>query len=84
MPGQSRAKYREMGIELPCILAAISLSAVLILNKEDERARGAPNAHYRKRSREPFPWATEPARMRGFHGEVDEWFKSHAWKACLG
>src|SRR5581483_8954423 len=18
------------------------------------------------------------------HGEVDEWFKSHAWKACLG
>jgi len=22
--------------------------------------------------------------MRGFHGEVDEWFKSHAWKACLG
>ena len=23
-------------------------------------------------------------RMRGFHGEVDEWLKSHAWKACSG
>jgi len=22
------------------------------------------------------------AKMRGF-GEVDEWFKSHAWKACV-
>ena len=22
--------------------------------------------------------------MPGFTGQVDEWFKSHAWKACLG
>ena len=22
--------------------------------------------------------------IRAYRGEMDEWFKSHAWKACIG
>ena len=73
-----------MGIALPCILAAIPPRAVLIRNTKDTSVRSHLKHHCAKRSLEPFPLETEPARMRGFHGEVDEWFKSHAWKACLG
>lgn len=28
--------------------------------------------------------AMESAIMRLPAGEMDEWFKSHAWKACIG
>jgi hypothetical protein len=39
----------------------------------------------RARGAESDPESLKPGRSRiiGRTGEVDEWFKSHAWKACV-